>query len=202
MSLLFGLGPFLQSRRHLDQHPDHDARRAFCSRRLAADPRAVARAGGCTLPGTPAWASCLVCPSAGSPTSPPSSRPVPSGSLWLTGGDYGPEACSLPRWSCWSGIVVLVRVTRDYAWHYTYVPDRSRRVSHGCRSTAAHVAMEQAEQTRAADSLVQSFPPPRRAARLATSRSSKTSRLKLKTWLRIVTISFAIVNLAIANYQL
>ena len=44
------------------------------------------------------------------------------GRLWLTGGDYGPEGAAFTVIVLLIGIVVLVRVTRDYAWDYTYVP--------------------------------------------------------------------------------
>jgi membrane protease YdiL (CAAX protease family) len=44
------------------------------------------------------------------------------GPLWLTGGDYGPEGAGFTVIVLLIGIAILVRETRDYAWHYTYVP--------------------------------------------------------------------------------
>jgi uncharacterized protein len=65
------------------------------------------------------------------------------GPLWLTGGDYGPEAAIFTGLVLIAGIVVLVRITRDYAWNYTHAPI----VPGGCPMDAppppAHAAMEQ-----------------------------------------------------------
>jgi membrane protease YdiL (CAAX protease family) len=83
------------------------------------------------------------------------------GRLWLTGGDYGPEGAGITVIVLLIGIAVLVRVTRDYAWHYTYVPIVAAGYPMEPPPPAAHVAMEQmAEQTRAAApvTLVQILP--------------------------------------------
>jgi membrane protease YdiL (CAAX protease family) len=83
------------------------------------------------------------------------------GRLWLTGGDYGPEGAGITVIVLLIGIVVLVRVTRDYAWHYTYVPIVAAGYPMEPAPSAAHVAMEQMEQqTRPAApvSLVQILP--------------------------------------------
>jgi uncharacterized protein len=83
------------------------------------------------------------------------------GRLWLTGGDYGPEGAAFTVIVLLIGIVVLVRVTRDYAWHYTYVPIVAAGYPMEAPPPAAHVAMEQmAQQTRPASpvSLVQILP--------------------------------------------
>ena len=83
------------------------------------------------------------------------------GRLWLTGGDYGPEGAGITVIVLLIGIVVLVRVTRDYAWHYTYVPIVAAGYPMEPAPPAAHVAMEQmAEQTRPAApvTLVQILP--------------------------------------------
>lgn len=86
------------------------------------------------------------------------------GQPWLTGGDYGPEGAGLTVIVLLVGIVVLVRVTRDYAWHYTYVPIVAAGYPMEAAPPAAHVAMEQqaqqAQQARppAAVSLVQILP--------------------------------------------
>jgi membrane protease YdiL (CAAX protease family) len=41
------------------------------------------------------------------------------GPLWLTGGDYGPGAGLATAVCILAAIVVLVRITSDYAWNYT-----------------------------------------------------------------------------------
>jgi hypothetical protein len=53
------------------------------------------------------------------------------------------------------GTVVLVRLTRDYAWHYTYAPAVSGGYPMDAPPPAAHTAMEQ--QARPA-SLIQILP--------------------------------------------
>jgi uncharacterized protein len=83
------------------------------------------------------------------------------GRPWLTGGDYGPEGAAITVLVLLIGIVVLVRVTRDYAWHYTYVPVVAAGYPMEAPPPAAHVAMEQmAQQTKPAPavSLVQILP--------------------------------------------
>ena len=83
------------------------------------------------------------------------------GKLWLTGGDYGPEGAAFTVIVLLVGIGVLVRLTRDYAWHYTYVPVVGAGYPMEAQPPAAHVAMEQlAQQTRPAApvSLVQILP--------------------------------------------
>jgi membrane protease YdiL (CAAX protease family) len=83
------------------------------------------------------------------------------GQLWLTGGNYGPEGASWTVIVLLIGIAILVRVTRDYAWHYTYVPIVAAGYPMDAAPPAAHVAMEQmAQQTRPAPpaALVQILP--------------------------------------------
>jgi membrane protease YdiL (CAAX protease family) len=86
------------------------------------------------------------------------------GRPWLTGGSYGPEGAGITAIVLLIGIVVLVRITRDYAWHYTYVPIVAAGYPMEPAPPAAHVAMEQqaqqAQQARpaAAVSLVQILP--------------------------------------------
>jgi membrane protease YdiL (CAAX protease family) len=86
------------------------------------------------------------------------------GRPWLTGGDYGPEGAGITVLVLLIGIVVLVRVTRDYAWHYTYVPIVAAGYPMEAAPPAAHVAMEQQAQRAqqasppAAVSLVQILP--------------------------------------------
>jgi membrane protease YdiL (CAAX protease family) len=81
------------------------------------------------------------------------------GHLWLTGGDYGPEAAIFTVLVLLVAIVVVFRVTRDYAWNYTHQPIVAAGYAVDPPPPAAHVAMEQ--QTRpapAAPSLIQILP--------------------------------------------
>jgi uncharacterized protein len=80
------------------------------------------------------------------------------GHLRLTGGDYGPEGAAFTAVVLLIGIAVLVRVTRDYAWHYTYVPIVPAGYPMEAPPPAAHVAMEQQARPAAAVSLVQILP--------------------------------------------
>ena len=80
------------------------------------------------------------------------------GKLWLTGGDYGPEGAAFTVIVLLIGIAVLVRLTRDYAWHYTYVPIVGAGYPMEAQPPAAHVAMEQQARPPAAVSLVQILP--------------------------------------------
>jgi hypothetical protein len=81
------------------------------------------------------------------------------GYTWLTGGDYGPEAASFTVIVLLVGIAILMRITRDYAWHYTYVPIVAAGYPMEAQPPAAHVAMEQqARPAPAAASLVQILP--------------------------------------------
>lgn len=81
------------------------------------------------------------------------------GQLWLTGGDYGPEGAAFTVIVLLVGIAVLVRITRDYAWHYTYVPIVPAGYPMEAQPPAAHVAMEQqARPAPAAVTLVQILP--------------------------------------------
>jgi membrane protease YdiL (CAAX protease family) len=86
------------------------------------------------------------------------------GRLWLTGGDYGPEAALFTAVVLVLAVGVLVGVTRDYAWHYTYTPIVAAGYPMEAPPPAAHVAMEQqARPAPAAASLVQiqpASPPP------------------------------------------
>jgi membrane protease YdiL (CAAX protease family) len=77
------------------------------------------------------------------------------GRIWLTGGDYGPEGALFTIVAIVVGIIVLIRLTRDYAWHYTYTPIVAAGYPMDAPPPAAHTAMEQ--QARPA-SLVQILP--------------------------------------------
>jgi uncharacterized protein len=83
------------------------------------------------------------------------------GRLQLTGGNYGPEGATFTAVVLLIGIIILVRITRDYAWHYTYVPIVPAGYAMVPPPPPAHVAMEQmAQQTRPAApvSLIQILP--------------------------------------------
>jgi membrane protease YdiL (CAAX protease family) len=77
------------------------------------------------------------------------------GRIWLTGGDYGPEGALFTIIAIVVGIIVLIRLTRDYSWHYTYTPIVAAGYPMDAPPPAAHTAMEQ--QARPA-SLVQILP--------------------------------------------
>jgi membrane protease YdiL (CAAX protease family) len=81
------------------------------------------------------------------------------GRFWLTGGDYGPEGALLTAAVLLIALVILIRVTRDYAWHYTHKPIVAAGYPMDAPPPAAHVAMEQqARPAPAPASLVQILP--------------------------------------------
>jgi membrane protease YdiL (CAAX protease family) len=80
------------------------------------------------------------------------------GRLWLTGGDYGPEGAAFTVIVLLIGIAILVRLTRDYAWDYTYAPIVAAGYPMDAPVPAAHVAMEQQAVQSAPPSLVQILP--------------------------------------------
>lgn len=80
------------------------------------------------------------------------------GPLWLTGGDYGPEGAGFTAIVLLVGVVVLVRITRDYAWDYTHKPIVARGYALEVQPPPAHVAMEQQSPPPPASSLVQIMP--------------------------------------------
>lgn len=67
-----------------------------------------------------------------------------SGRTWLTGGAYGPEGAMLTAVVLIAGMVLLFRLTRDYAWHYTHEPIIAGGYAMDVPPPAAHVAMESA----------------------------------------------------------
>ena len=66
------------------------------------------------------------------------------GPRWLTGNGFGPEA------ALWAGLVIVAaaavvwRLTRDYAWHYTFDPIVSAGYAMDVPPPAEHTRMEQA----------------------------------------------------------
>ena len=55
-----------------------------------------------------------------------------------------------PHWLCWGALIVLFRLTRDYAWHYNLPADRVRGVPDGCRSAGRASARREAGRGRRA----------------------------------------------------
>jgi hypothetical protein len=80
------------------------------------------------------------------------------GPLWLTGGNYGPEGAGFTAIVLLIGVVILVRITRDYAWNYTHKPIVSGGYAVEVAPPAAHVAMEQEAKPAPANSLIQILP--------------------------------------------
>jgi hypothetical protein len=66
-----------------------------------------------------------------------------TGRIWLTGGDYGPEGAIFTLIAIVVGLIVLIRLTRDYAWHYTHPTIVPAGYPMDAPPPAAHTAMEQ-----------------------------------------------------------
>jgi hypothetical protein len=67
-----------------------------------------------------------------------------TGRDWLTGGGYGPEAAPLTLLVLLAAMVVLYRISRDYAWNYTHAPIVPAGYAVVIAPPAAHTAMEAA----------------------------------------------------------
>ena len=65
-----------------------------------------------------------------------------TGPEWLTGGPDGPEAAFFTAIVLLIGIFVLHRLTRHYAWEYTYTPPVPSGYPMDIAPPAAHTAME------------------------------------------------------------
>lgn len=78
------------------------------------------------------------------------------GRPWLTGGDYGPEAAFFTLVVLVAAIVVLVRVTRDFAWQYTFRPIVAGGYPLDVAPPPQHTAMEKEAAAKA--SLIQIMP--------------------------------------------
>jgi hypothetical protein len=90
---------------------------------------------------------------AGSPYEPPSYGIVQSdigGPAWLTGGPFGPEASAVAILVLIAAFFALVRVTRDYAWHYTYQPIEGAGVAVVIAPPAEHIREEEKAAAKAA----------------------------------------------------
>jgi membrane protease YdiL (CAAX protease family) len=80
------------------------------------------------------------------------------GQFWLTGGEYGPEGAAFTVIVLLLGIAILVRITRDYAWHYTWAPIVGAGYPMDAPPPASHVAMEQQARPAPPPPLVQILP--------------------------------------------
>jgi len=67
-----------------------------------------------------------------------------SGPALVTGGVYGPEGAALTVIVLLAAVVVLYRITRDYAWNYTHPEIVSAGYPMEIAPPAAHTAMESA----------------------------------------------------------
>ena len=73
------------------------------------------------------------------------------GAQWLTGSVYGPETSLVALITIMAALIVLIRVTRDYAWHYTFERLEGAGYPVEIKPPAAH----EREQARQAEPLVQ-----------------------------------------------
>jgi hypothetical protein len=65
------------------------------------------------------------------------------GPAWLTGGPFGPEASLFAVIVLIAALVALFRITRDYAWHYTWQPIEGAGRPMDVAPPAEHVREEQ-----------------------------------------------------------
>jgi membrane protease YdiL (CAAX protease family) len=80
------------------------------------------------------------------------------GRTWLTGGLYGPEGALFTIVVLAFGLIFLIRLTRDYAWHYTHTPIVAGGYPMDAPPPAAHTAMEQQARPAPPPPLVQILP--------------------------------------------
>lgn len=88
------------------------------------------------------------------------------GRRWLTGGNYGPEGAFFTIIVLAIGVVVLVRVTRDYEWEYTHRPIIAGGYPVDVAPPAAHTAMEQEAKPPALVQILPVEPPTRSPEKL------------------------------------
>lgn len=67
-----------------------------------------------------------------------------SGPTWISGGSYGPEGALFTALVLGLGLIVLYRLTREYAWQYTHPLIVAAGHPMDVAPPAAHVAMERA----------------------------------------------------------
>ena len=65
------------------------------------------------------------------------------GPAWLTGGPFGPEASAFAVLVLIAALVALVRLTKDYAWHYTWQPIEGAGAPVVVAPPAEHIREEQ-----------------------------------------------------------
>ena len=65
-----------------------------------------------------------------------------TGPDWLTGGPYGPDAAFFTAIVLLAALAILHRLTRNYAWEYTYTPPVPSGYAMDIAPPAAHTAME------------------------------------------------------------
>ena len=81
------------------------------------------------------------------------------GPAWLTGGPFGPEASSFAIVILILAIVALIRITRDYAWHYTYQPIVGSAYPVEVAPPAEHIKEEQRAAKATPLVQIQGLPP-------------------------------------------
>ena len=77
---------------------------------------------------------------------------------WLTGGEFGPAAALFSLLMLVAGVVLVMRVTREYAWSYTHAPIVAAGYEVMVAPPAAHTAMEQAAKAPALVQILSSAP--------------------------------------------
>ena len=75
---------------------------------------------------------------------------TPGGPLWLTGGFYGPEGALLTAIFLSAAMIVLYRLTREYAWQYTHPTIIAAGYPMDIAPPKAHTDMEQAAAAKPA----------------------------------------------------
>jgi len=73
-----------------------------------------------------------------------------SGTRWLTGGAYGPEGAFFTLVFVAAALIVLYRLTREYAWNYTHAPIIPAGYPMDIAPPPAHTAMEAAAAAKPA----------------------------------------------------
>jgi uncharacterized protein len=77
---------------------------------------------------------------------------------WLTGGDLGPEGALFTLLFLLAALAVLIRSTREWAWHYTHKPIIPGGYAMDVAPPAAHTAMEKAAKPPALVQILPSTP--------------------------------------------